>query len=1260
MSSLKIVLWNGSGIRASAQSTKQKLDFFAKEYTNYSFTVAAFVETHLKQGDVLPKQIKLFSTAYHIVNEPTPPNESHAGILVLIHKDFTITQSSVIQSGRILCIKIEHSTSRKIFNIVTVYGTPNQRMSKSDIDAFCTNVTSCLDPLEPNVILGDFNFVDSPLDRQAVIGSYEKPFIIPWSQVLTNTQTVDAYRVQYPTKRVYSFVSKQGRSRLDRAYVSKDIVRTVVRQRYTRTPFTMAHKIYSLELIGEQEIGPTYWKFNTTFLQDAHYTRLVQDTINNLDDVPNLDPKAWWRIFLRCIKSKSLAYGIQKKRIEREIKTKIQQEIDQLETDDEITEEKDERCRLLYQRLKDIEFKEIEGYRIRIKGLPTYEQKEPDIAFYSNLEKSRKKKSVINSLIDKDGGEHSTRDSLLGIVEDFYTLLFSPSKVNPTTQVKLLKNIKTKVSTAHRDLLDAPFTKDEIRIAVKDMQANKSPGLDGLPAEFYQTYWHLLGDKYFNYIRLVQKENLDPWKNKSVTTLLYKDKGEVNDLANYRPISLINVDVKIITKVLANRLKPILPTIIHKTQTAIDTRRINHTVHMIRDLIDYTNEHDIGACFLFIDQEKAFDRVDHAFLFKVMESFGIGPTFINWLKMIYSNASMTVKVNGFLTKDIPVRRGVRQGDPLSFYAYIFVNEILSLQLRTNENIVGFQVGGERIISMHYADDTTIAILQNRCFKEVFKELEFYEQATGAKINMKKTKGLWLGSWKSRKDSPVPITFTNTNVKTLGIYVGNADPASQTFEEIATKMNKTLNYWKPFRLNKFAKARVIEIFHASKLWYAANFYPIPADILKRLSDDMWSFINYPSNKITVARATAIKLRCDGGLKLVDIQTKSVASKVHWLMELVSDQSLKINLKVATLLLGMQKGDIKGKDLFFTPTFYVQLHLKTSSCFYKEAIKGLSMLETRKKICHNSTEHLFYNQAIRVRETNKVLIFQNNANIDTTKLAPILEAYENMIHGCPFTRRYSNLYTRLDLRLLANTKDYLLIIDNKSHAFQTVPLKLLYTSLLQLKPSYKDHCSRAKWQELSLIPLDWQKIWQTVHNTLASECTKSAIWEQLHLNFYTQYNFNKWHSAALPCSFCTKLPEDVFHVILNCPFVKVLWNDLHPLLERIHAAPITEYEMAFGLFGTTPPILLRNWLTFILRELVEKQEKRAYYNPGVCQNLRQFKIVYNQRVEKFLHRALLIYESNGDVEKFLTSFGCGNVIISPDDDGSVTVHKPFNID
>ena len=181
-------------------------------------------------------------------------------------------------------------------------------------------------------------------------------------------------------------------------------------------------------------------------------------------------------------------------------------------------------------------------------------------------------------------------------------------------------------------------------------------------------------------------------------------------------------------------------------------------------MIDIANKEDDTAAFIFLDQEKAFDRVNHSFLVKVMRTFGIGESFIQWIHLLYSNASAILNINGFLSKLIPFNRGVKQGCPLSSFLYVMVIEILALQLRANPNIVGFRIGGEKIVSAHYMDDATIIIKQNRCFKEVIKDLAQYEEASGAKVNYKKTKGLWVGSWKGRRCTPLDIEWTSGNVK----------------------------------------------------------------------------------------------------------------------------------------------------------------------------------------------------------------------------------------------------------------------------------------------------------------------------------------------------------------------------------------------------------------------------------------------------------------------------------------------------------------
>ena len=321
----------------------------------------------------------------------------------------------------------------------------------------------------------------------------------------------------------------------------------------------------------------------------------------------------------------------------------------------------------------------IDGYHQRTRGLPKYEQREPpDIAFYAKLEKRSVQRGEVR---DKHGEAFSDNENLMHIVTDFYTDLYTPSPVDESVQEKLLGNVGRELTAHHQAMLDAPLSAKELQQAVYDLNENKSPGLDGFTAEFYKKFWSLIKDRYTDFISCADQTSFSTFKNTSVTTLSYKEKGDTDDLKNYRPISLINVDLKILTKALTNRLKEVLPSIIHFTQTALDGRRIDNTVHMLRDFVQLANAEDLESAFIFLDQEKAFDRINHAFLYKTMRAFGIGPVFIHWIRQIYSNVTTRVKINGFLSDNIPLRRGVRQGCTLSPLLYLLLIEILALQFR---------------------------------------------------------------------------------------------------------------------------------------------------------------------------------------------------------------------------------------------------------------------------------------------------------------------------------------------------------------------------------------------------------------------------------------------------------------------------------------------------------------------------------------------------------------------------------------------------
>ena len=148
-------------------------------------------------------------------------------------------------------------------------------------------------------------------------------------------------------------------------------------------------------------------------------------------------------------------------------------------------------------------------------------------------------------------------------------------------------------------------------------------------------------------------------------------------------ISLLSVDYKILTKLLASRLTSVLQTIVHENQTCcVPERSIRDSCRVLQDTVDYCEATDREAGLVSLDQEKAFDRVEWSFLDKVMAAMNIGEIFRSYISTVYRDVSSRVIVNGWISRKIHPTRGVRQGCPLSPILYVLVAETLSSTIRS--------------------------------------------------------------------------------------------------------------------------------------------------------------------------------------------------------------------------------------------------------------------------------------------------------------------------------------------------------------------------------------------------------------------------------------------------------------------------------------------------------------------------------------------------------------------------------------------------
>ena len=1252
MTELKFVMWNCSGFLSSS-SAEEKLHFL--EISSH-FDVLILVETHHKKLDDISPFFNRYSNNFTILHTEATTSDPYSGIGILVSNRFRIEGCMALYPGRLLNFKLKNS--REVYNISVMYGLSGNNVSPESVHLFTEHLISCHSASDLNVILGDFNFVHDDFDRANKNGTgmnqSDKRVAEVWLSFLDRLGLVDPFRVRNPRKRYFSYIHTQhnSKSRLDRLYVNEENCNNVFHYKHIlQSSWPKAHRILSFVLRESVERGPGYWKMNTSILMDPAFSVIVQSTVNDILALNIPDPIERWLIFIETIRIEARLYCSKKRSIEVKIRDICVKNIESLEQNPRLGSNTALQSHYDYykSRLNVWNKKQIEGYRMRIKTQPRFEYGEPQISFFADLERKSAKKKAISHLQGSDGVVKHDTPGLKATALDFYSDLFSAKPCDEKVAQKLLSNVKKQLSPEKRQSLDRLITKEELLDAIMKLKKNKSPGPDGIPAEFYQVFWPFIQDIYYDFLCEVRNTSFPTGKNTSVTTLIYKEKGEIFLLANYRPIALMNVDVKILTKLLAMRLVLVLPSIIHESQTAIYGRRIDDNIHLVRDIIDYANKNDEEAALLFLDQEKAFDRVSHKFLFKVLTAFGFGASFIDWIRVLYSNASTKIDVNGFLTDRVSLKSGVRQGCPLSALLYVLVIEILALQLRANPNIVGFTISNSKVVSSHYADDAVIKITQNRCFKEVYKDLQDYEKASGSKINYEKTKGLWLGKWKNRTDDPFEglyvddsrkIKWTSANVKYLGIYVGNSDPDIQTFKEIIPKVKKRLNFWKPLKLPILSKARVIEIFHASKLFFACSFYPLPTTMEEEVRSAFMDYIIFPRNRNEVSRMEMEKLRYFGGIKLINIQLKAQTPKVHWLMRLLVEDHLLIHRNVFNALFGPQPGNVKGEDLIFAEHSFLR-NLMIPSGFYREALLGASNFYTYKYYDQIENEHLFYNPIFTTTVEDSI---HDRTLSHFRGKGPLskLTTYGDLLHA-EITLTQPKILAALrrkrdSIHNIRDSAPFHLILsrmDGKEYPFKSISQKLIYSELVYAQS--KDHGYETRWvlerEPLGLI--DWGEVWSNVHDNFHTEEIKSTVWDQIHLNFYTTYNYNKWHNTLHPCPLCRKIPEDVFHIILDCRFTKVMWRRIERVLFRIIPRSPSLHEKAFGIYPINKKLryaaTLRNWLTFFLRHMIMQEEKVAYHS-GTPPRAPSFFLKFNERVKEALHLKSIQYRSRGLSKKF----------------------------
>ncbi|CAL4115984.1 unnamed protein product, partial [Meganyctiphanes norvegica] len=260
------------------------------------------------------------------------------------------------------------------------------------------------------------------------------------------------------------------------------------------------------------------------------------------------------------------------------------------------------------------------------------------------------------------------------------------------------------------------------------------------------------------------------------------------------PISLICVDTKLLSKLIAHRVKKVLYKCVSQEQYCGKEKSIVECNNTTRDLFYYINENKETGALINIDLQKAFDSVDHSFLFKVMRQMGFSDTLIGWIKILYKDIMSICLVNGHQGDAFKVKRGVRQGCPLSMIMYVIAQEPLYQAIKKTQQIKSINTPCKEIKLLGFADDSSFFVKSDISIVYIFTILKHFELASSIKLNINKTKIIGFGNWQGRTQWPyADIKVEISDISILGItYAHSLDHAVDiSWSNIVEKMRQRI-------------------------------------------------------------------------------------------------------------------------------------------------------------------------------------------------------------------------------------------------------------------------------------------------------------------------------------------------------------------------------------------------------------------------------------------------------------------------------------
>lgn len=1168
MEQLNCITLNVRGLRNKSKR-ETVFEFLKQKHVNIAFLqetycTSDFVETFRNNWNG-----KVFHSC-------SPSNHSK-GVCILIDckTDCKIISEYHDDEGRKLLVNIE--IDNICYTLISVY-SPN---SKYDRAAFFKSLPAwtlkhCM--CKENIICGgDFNCTLKQSDRKN--GKKPDTSVNILRKYLSTFDLIDVWRKLNPHAIGFTFIDPSNRgfdSRIDYLFMSGDIYKQTRSCSIIPAPVPDHNAVISNTCLQKNKRGTGYWKMNVSVLEEVEYIKGVNELIDRtVNDYEEVGKKLLWELCKVRIREYTISYCINKKKSKKTKIVQLEQRLKQLEAIDRY-EDKEER-KNIKQQIESQYLEDAKGAQIRSKA-KYVEEGERSTKYFLGLEKKRQSCNTIRCLKSNEQ-VYTTDEDLLNVAAEFYDNLYATKNVANNDIENYLRhtNINKKLSNLERKSIEGKITFAECGKALKLLKMNKSPGLDGIPSEFYVKFW----DKICNvvvgsYNESYEDGQLSESQRSSVISLIFK-KGDAQLLCNYRPISLTNCDYKILAFCLANRMQSVIKSIINPSQVAyINGRYIGSNIRLVEDIVEFYDKYERGGIIMMLDFQKAFDSLEWNFLYAVLEQCNFSISFINWIRTLYDDPITCIKNNGYVSRNISIQRGIRQGCPVSALLFIIATEIMAINIRNDSDIQGFNMPGsnENIKILQYADDGVIFLNNLKEMRRAIDVVNTFGKHAGTMLNLSKCEGLWLGSFKDRQVdcNLLGIKWRTEPIRCLGIYIGHdaVKKDELNWYKKLEKIKGLLDSWKKRDLTLFGKITIIKQLAIPKILFSATMLAVPENVVKNLNTLLYEFIW--GKKDSIKRNVIINDVKHGGLQMLDVEALFSSVKASWVVRYLNASPDEVWPIVANkyftllgdkfLLFKLNCSDAKAFPI-----------LKQFPAFYREVYSSynLSKCVTHEFVIDTILDQpLWGNDYIKCKTidgNNTALLFKSWIESNLIKVGNL--RFINGVLDDQFifnkVRNHRNIFSEISClkHALRPFKDQignhepdfnydLPIFYNKStklNEFTSSKSKFFYKNLIKFKVE-KPTKQENHWINICNVK-DFNFDYVYISQICKVKDRKIAEFnfKVLHNVLSCNANLVKWKKKDIGlCNICGEL-ETIEHLLFNCTFAKRIWIDFNTMVDFI---------------------------------------------------------------------------------------------------------------